>query len=636
MVIGRDIFLTPGDIEQMRWVPELVFINCCHLGKPGPGTDRGALAANLGMQFIRMGVRAVVAAGWAVDDAAALAFADAFYRRMLDGETFGEAVRAAREEVWMRFPGVNTWGAYQCYGDPAYSLQRNGQQRQRERLSFHAPDELVVELDNLTEWLRVGAGSEGRDDATAARINGLLARIPETERTRWLAQNVAAALGFAWGEARFWEAAIDCLSTALSAAKGNCPLRALEQLANFRARHATELWQSRRARGVVETADETQARADLMDRAIADLTQLCERAPTAERLDLLGSAHKRRALAAESDPAARLAALDACADAYLKSFERGERKEAYPFTNWASAALLAWRLDAKRADDWRQGLETDIARLQAALQTRYDSEPDFWDGVALADLELVRLLERCINAPASGARARRTASLPRPCAEIAERILDGYRRVITRGASRARTRVGAREPRLPGHPARPGSAGAAQGTGGDSGRASTRTTAPRREVRARKAVSQRPEPRARQAESAARRSVRRCAVVEGARVNKAQRLRQAGPRPQHLHVRHRQHDVVARAGPARSLTVTMPSLGLGISVRMRPTPIGRLPAITPMSSAGSTSGIGRASHCGSTRPSQWRSTGTRRICCAELEPSTGEPSSTMRPIPCGQ
>ena len=55
--------------------------------------------------------------------------------------------------------------------------------------------------------------------------------------------------------------------------------------------------------------------------------------------------------------------------------------------------------------------------------------------VALADLELVRLLERCITAPASGARARRTASLPRPCAEIAERIRDGYRRVITRGAS---------------------------------------------------------------------------------------------------------------------------------------------------------------------------------------------------------
>ena len=436
MVIGRDIFLTPGDIEQMRWVPELVFINCCHLGKPGPGTDRGALAANLGMHFIRMGVRAVVAAGWAVHDAAALAFADAFYRRMLDGEAFGEAVRAAREEVWLRFPGVNTWGAYQCYGDPAYTLQRNGPQRQRQRLPFHAPDELVTELDNLTQWLRAGPGAEGRDDATAARINRLLARIPEAERARWLARaDVAAALGFAWGEARFWEAAIDALVTALSAANGNCPLRAIEQLANFRARHAAELWRSRRARGAAETADETRARGELMARAIADLTQLCERAPTAERLDLLGSAHKRRALAAESDPAERLAALDACAAAYRQSFERGGRQEAYPFTNWASAALLAGRLDPGRPDAWRQGLEADIARLQAALQARYEREPDFWDGAALADLELVRLLERCIGTPAARPRPRRATSLPAPCAEIAERIRDGYRGVITRGAS---------------------------------------------------------------------------------------------------------------------------------------------------------------------------------------------------------
>ena len=177
------------------------------------------------------------------------------------------------------------------------------------------------------------------------------------------------------------------------------------------------------------------ARTELMDRAIADLTQLCERAPTPERLNLLGSTHKRRALTAESDPDARLAALAACADAYLASFEKGGRQEAYPFTNWASAALLASRLDTRRTDAWRQDLESDIARLQAVLQTRYDSEPDFWDGVALADLELVRLLARCIGAPASGARSRRPASLPRPCAEIAERIRDGYRSVITRGAS---------------------------------------------------------------------------------------------------------------------------------------------------------------------------------------------------------
>ena len=68
MVIGHGVLLTPGDVEQMRYVPELVFINCCHLGKIRSQDKQAfpALAANLGVQFIRMGVKAVVAAGWAV------------------------------------------------------------------------------------------------------------------------------------------------------------------------------------------------------------------------------------------------------------------------------------------------------------------------------------------------------------------------------------------------------------------------------------------------------------------------------------------------------------------------------------------------------------------------------------------
>jgi formylglycine-generating enzyme required for sulfatase activity len=127
MVIGPETFLTPGDIEQMRWVPELVFINCCHLGWVEGSVPKHAnqLAANLGEQFIRMGVKAVVAPGWIIDDAAGGAFAEGFYSRMLAGQPFGEAVRGTREEVWLRFPAVNTWGAYQCYGDPDYRLRES-------------------------------------------------------------------------------------------------------------------------------------------------------------------------------------------------------------------------------------------------------------------------------------------------------------------------------------------------------------------------------------------------------------------------------------------------------------------------------------------------------------------------------
>jgi CHAT domain-containing protein len=60
-----------------------------------------------------MGVRAVVAAGWEVDDDAAQTFAQTFYDRMLSGASFGEAVFRARKAAFDNHPLVNTWGAYQ-------------------------------------------------------------------------------------------------------------------------------------------------------------------------------------------------------------------------------------------------------------------------------------------------------------------------------------------------------------------------------------------------------------------------------------------------------------------------------------------------------------------------------------------
>ncbi|MEM1128787.1 MAG: CHAT domain-containing protein, partial [Bacteroidota bacterium] len=64
-------FLTPPLIDQMEYVPDLVFLNCCYLGRAEAEHEalwrqRYQLAANLGMQFIRKGARAVVAAGWAI------------------------------------------------------------------------------------------------------------------------------------------------------------------------------------------------------------------------------------------------------------------------------------------------------------------------------------------------------------------------------------------------------------------------------------------------------------------------------------------------------------------------------------------------------------------------------------------
>ena len=86
MVLDNGVFLTAVEVGQMQQVPELVFLNCCHLGQTGPdaaaprtpAVEFNRLAASVSRELIEMGVRAVVAAGWAVKDDDAKEFAEKF------------------------------------------------------------------------------------------------------------------------------------------------------------------------------------------------------------------------------------------------------------------------------------------------------------------------------------------------------------------------------------------------------------------------------------------------------------------------------------------------------------------------------------------------------------------------------
>lgn len=153
MVIGKGIFLTPKEINQMSLVPEFVFINCCFLGKVDGVAEtlsqqRYKLAANLGVQLIEMGVKAVVAAGWAVNDDAALLFSEVFYQEMFAGANFGDAVQQARSKCFDKFPGTNTWGAYQCYGDQFYKFTVRSSSKTK-HYNYVIPMEAEIDLNNL-------------------------------------------------------------------------------------------------------------------------------------------------------------------------------------------------------------------------------------------------------------------------------------------------------------------------------------------------------------------------------------------------------------------------------------------------------------------------------------------------------
>jgi hypothetical protein len=80
VVLSGGAVLGPREVEAMRGVPELAFINCCYLGRIDPSSKTKASA--LGKERPRFAGRgldqqrgALCGGGWAVDDAPAKLFA---------------------------------------------------------------------------------------------------------------------------------------------------------------------------------------------------------------------------------------------------------------------------------------------------------------------------------------------------------------------------------------------------------------------------------------------------------------------------------------------------------------------------------------------------------------------------------
>ena len=417
MLVGDQIFLTPGDVEQMRFVPELVFVNCCHLGRLSSDAQKAPwrlgnkLAANLAAQFIRMGVRAVVAAGWEVDDAAALTFATSFYDHLLSGDAFGNAVKQAREVTFLQHGGTNTWGAFQCYGDPNWQLRpRASQGKQRTPSPLRSVAHAVVELDNLRDRLRTG------QDSAALALEARLRQL-KTDHADWLDKaEVATAAGIALGEVERFDEAIEFLNTAAKSGKAQVSLQAIEQRANFAVKKALK-------DGLAEGATKEQVTAaiEAMRAARDDLNALLRFGETDERLNLIGSAWKRQSWIAP-DKKTRNEALRETFAAYKKANDKKNKGttigDAYPLTNMmTSLAVLRWfGLDRK------ENIGNADALIAAAIQWAEQREakgPDFWSTVATADARLAGVL-----------------LLPVFDKDSRKQIRNDYQRAIGRGASK--------------------------------------------------------------------------------------------------------------------------------------------------------------------------------------------------------
>jgi hypothetical protein len=386
MVIGENHFLTPSLIRQMRTVPELVFINCCHLGKIKKEEDRPPnhppkLAANLAKELIKMGVRAVVAAGWAVDDRAAQTFAKKFYSEMLAGTLFGDAVFHARKETYEKHPSANTWGAYQCYGDPSFSLLRKdaGRRAGGGETHFAASAEVIAELENIAEDATTAS------DSQVANLRERLETISNGLSNKWLGTGeVRAALGRAYGELDLFEMAVEHCESVLDDEKARFPLRTVEQLCNLQTRWAVEKAKEdpKEAGKLIERAKD---RLDFVIKAFK---------PTTERYSLLGSIAKREAMVAK-DLSGKKDALGRMSEKYKAAYNHEQKKgniDPYPLLNWLTADVLLELLGGKAQKP--ANFKVLLEKGAESAAARYREYPDFWMAITGVDSRLLEHLEK--------------------------------------------------------------------------------------------------------------------------------------------------------------------------------------------------------------------------------------------------
>ncbi|HSC64497.1 MAG TPA: CHAT domain-containing protein [Caldimonas sp.] len=413
VVLSGGTYLGAAEVKSMRTVPELVFLNCCHLAARDARSvlapyDRAQFAATIAEALIEIGVRCVIAAGWAVEDQPAEIFATTFYDALLGGDRFIDAVAAARSAAWRSGAGGNTWSAYQCYGDPGWTWRRDVGDAQRaaagpsdEFAGVSSPPALTLALETISIRLRFGGDDPARRKGVEQAQRDKIRFLEEKFAPLWGRMGaVAEAFGLAWADARDPDKAIDWYRSAVEAADGSASFKAAEELANQLARRG-------------------EARADLaagrrdVEEAIARLGKLVAVQTTAEREALLGSAYKRlvmiegrqvqaaalpgktakgrkrgKAVAAAAT-ADRLDALREMARHYGNAEKLAREANAdnlfYPAKNGISAELRLAFLERRPAE-----LAVDRMRaVQESLARAASERPDFWSVVGQIELRVL-------------------------------------------------------------------------------------------------------------------------------------------------------------------------------------------------------------------------------------------------------
>ncbi|MEP6739635.1 MAG: CHAT domain-containing protein, partial [Caldimonas sp.] len=438
VLLSDGLLITAAEIAAMEIVPELVFLNCCHLGQVDTGSDGNKLAASVARELIEIGVRCVIVAGWAVNDESAQLFGQKFYEHLLLRRLpFGDSVFEARRAVWQAHAEDITWGAFQAYGEPGWLAEPAGDGSHRSGVdgAYASPDELLDDLARMRADL-----SRRRDHLTDHDMRAQADAIAKLLELRcppgWQQlPQLQSALGATWFELDELARARDAFLAAIQAVDtiGLVPIHDIEILANVEARLGERRAQLEMAPGV-HRKGERHIAEDLIDLALKRLdgldalvearfattdtsTPLQLAPPNAERAALRGSAWKRKAslrarllLTGRLNPAERDLATRQMTACLIKSIAAYRSAEGVPGGSAFSPYHALNRLALDALTDWEDGDRE--AAIELAQQCRraaaqdFATRPNLWAAVIQPEALLVeRLIDGALGLPGDAGRA---------------------------------------------------------------------------------------------------------------------------------------------------------------------------------------------------------------------------------------
>ncbi len=407
VVLSDGAMLTAAEIGQMEVVPELVFLNCCHLAKVDKeaideSRDFNKLAYSLSRQLIEMGVRCVITAGWAVDDQAASVFSASFFKSFVkQGKSFGDAVWQARKDTYNTSLGLNTWGAYQAYGDPAYRLDPEIEiknKKHKGKWKSVAPHELVEQLRDLRIKYKQNKNLTVKDVDKA--IDDSFQNAPIAWHKLPAIQLEIAKLYGALGLQGFDKSrkAYEKLIVEKDNA-GIVPVQAIEQLANFEARTGEKKAGAEGLALIEKAIKRIKGLLSSTEASVSDQTKA-----NIERYAILGSAYKRKAavlLKMEKPWSEIRLAIQKCKEAYRQGEDTVELQgdNIYTILNRIQLDALLSRVSNEKTEQANEytaeNKEADrilAQRCQEEVRKRFEKSYDFYDAAMSGDAKLAILL----------------------------------------------------------------------------------------------------------------------------------------------------------------------------------------------------------------------------------------------------